>query len=166
MANSTSNDQILVEQLAELIENGHAHATLGDVVKGLPLKDIGVKPGGLPYSIWQLVEHIRITQWDILEFSRNPAHTSPKWPDEYWPAEDVPAGEKEWKESLRRIESDRKEFLELLRSDNVDLYTPFPHGDGQNLLREAMLIADHTSYHLGEILVIRRLLNNWKQNSL
>lgn len=151
----------LVKTLEQLLAGGQAHATFDDAVKHLPAKLRGVVPEGMPYSIWQLVEHIRITQWDILEFSRDPKHQSPSWPEGYWPKETAPADEAAWKKCLAQIKSDLNEFIELLKDPDVDLYAPFPHGDGQHLLREALLIADHTSYHTGEIIVLRRLLGAW-----
>jgi hypothetical protein len=162
MPTKPSNDDIVKKLLTELIIKGNAHASLEEVVADLPIEDVGNKPGDLPYSIWKLVEHIRITQWDILEFSRNPEHTSPNWPDGYWPSTDAPSNEKEWERSLLQIKKERDEFIRLLSDPAADLYHPFAHGEGQNLFREAILIADHTSYHLGQIIVIRRLLNNWK----
>ena len=151
----------LVSVLKEMLKGGHAHVTFEHAVDKLPAKLRGVVPEGLPYSIWQLVEHIRITQWDILEFSRDPSHKSPAWPDEYWPKETAPADEASWKHALSDIASNTKAFIHLLESPDADLYTPFSHGDGQNLLREAILIVDHTSYHTGEIILLRRLLGAW-----
>jgi uncharacterized damage-inducible protein DinB len=159
--NATYNKE-LVKTLEQFLTGGHAHATFDDAVKQLPAELRGVVPEGMPYSIWQLVEHIRITQWDILEFSRDANHQSPSWPDEYWPKETEPANEAAWKKCLAQIKSDLKEFIDLLKDPKADLYAPFPHGDGQHLLREALLIADHTSYHTGEIIVLRRLLGAWK----
>ena len=153
--------KILIDNLKELLKGGHAHATLEQAVKGLPAKLQGEVPEGMPYSIWQLVEHIRITQKDILEFSRDPEYVSPEWPAGYWPKEKAPKNEAAWKESLDEINSDLKEFIKLLEAKDADLFTPFEHGTGQNLLREAMLIADHTSYHTGEIIVLRRLMGAW-----
>lgn len=158
---SATYNKELVKTLEQLLAGGHAHATFDDAVKHLPAKLRGVVPEGMPYSIWQLVEHIRITQWDILEFSRDPEHKSPSWPEGYWPKETAPADEAAWKNCLAHIKSDLKEFIDLLKDPDVDLYAPFPHGDGQHLLREALLIADHTSYHTGEIIVLRRLLGAW-----
>jgi len=152
----------LIKSLKELLAGGNAHATLDDAIEGLPKELRGAVPENMPYSIWQLVEHIRITQWDILEFSRDPKHKSPSWPDEYWPKDAAPPSEKAWKETLDKIKSDNKEFIKLLEDPEADLFAPFPHGDGQHLLREAILIGDHTSYHTGEIIVIRRLLGAWK----
>lgn len=160
MAN-TSPDKKIKEQLTQLLTAAQAHATFEDTVANIAFQNIGKKPGNLPYSIWKLVEHIRITQWDILEFSRNPDHQSPEWPKGYWPDEDAPPDENGWQNCLRQIKSDRDEFIELVNKSESDLFTPFSHGTGQNLLREAMLIADHTSYHTGQILVVRRLLNDW-----
>lgn len=152
----------LIKTLSEGLTKGHAHATLEDALKGLPTDLRGVVPKDLPYSIWQLVEHIRITQWDIVEFSTNPDHESPEWPEGYWPKEHAPHSEKAWTESLHKIEADRETFIKALKKPDADLYTPFPHGDGQNLLREAILLIDHTSYHVAEIIVLRRLLGAWK----
>lgn len=152
----------VVKALKELLSGGHAHVSFEDAVKQLPANLQGVVPENMPYSIWQLVEHIRITQSDILEFSRDPEYQSPDWPAGYWPKETAPADATAWKHSLEQIRQDRNAFISLLEAPDADLYTPFPHGDGQHLLREAMLIADHTSYHTGEIVVIRRLLNAWK----
>ncbi len=153
----------LVRQLKEMILNGHAHATLEQALEKIPKKIRGTIPDHLPYSIWQIVEHIRITQWDILEFSRNPDHVSPKWPEEYWPEKKSPKDEAEWEQALEQIIMDRNDFIALLEEEEADLYTPFEHGDGQNLLREALLIADHTSYHTGELIVLRRLQGAWKK---
>jgi uncharacterized damage-inducible protein DinB len=152
----------ITKELIELLKMGNAHAPFNEAIKNIPFEDLGKKPHSLPYSIWQLTEHIRITQKDILDFSANKNYKEIKWPDDYWPKEATPKNEAEWKNSIDEINSDLKTFIELLKADNVDLFTPFEHGTGQNLLREALLIADHTSYHTGEIIVLRRLLGNWK----
>ena len=156
------SDTILRKQLVNLLEEGHAHITFENAVADIPSHLRSVTPASLPYSIWKLVEHIRIAQWDILEFSRDPSHQSPTWPDEYWPKEDAPASEKAWQESLTQIQKDKQAFIALLNDTNQDLFKPFAHGDGQNLLREALLIADHTSYHTGQIVLVRRLLGDWQ----
>lgn len=156
-----SKSNPLIAALKELLAGGHAHVTFEDAVKQLPEELQGATPPGMPYSIWQLVEHIRITQWDILEFSRNEKHQSPDWPSGYWPKEKAPADAAAWKHSLGQIRQDLKAFISLLEQPDADLYAPFPWGEGQHLLREAMLIADHTSYHTGEIIVLRRMLKAW-----
>lgn len=159
--NITSHKTI-IHTLEQLLNGGNAHVSVEKALENIPVKLRGKVPDGLPYSIWQLAEHIRITQWDILEFSRNPHHVSPQWPDEYWPAETTPDNDEQWEKTLKAITEDRTAFLQLLEEPDADLYTPFKHADnGQNLLREALLIADHTAYHTGEIIVLRRLLNSW-----
>jgi uncharacterized damage-inducible protein DinB len=160
--NDTVTPAAVVKGLVDLLEGGNAHVDFEDAIKQLPAELRGVQPQHLPYSIWQLVEHIRITQWDILEFSRNPRHRSPQWPEGYWPKEKAPASESAWQQAVEQVKKDRQAFIDLLRQPDVDLYTPFAHGDGQNLLREALLIADHTAYHVGQIVVVRRLLHNWE----
>lgn len=152
-------NDIIVSELIKLLEGGSAHAGFNDAIEGLDPKLRGIKPDKLPYSIWQLVEHIRIAQWDMFEFSKNASHQSPKWPDDYWVKETEPESEEDWNRSLHQIEADRKAFIELLKSGNI--YEQIPHGDGQSILREALQIADHNSYHTAEIIVIRRLLGAW-----
>lgn len=154
-------NSILIKQLTELLDGKNAHATFDEAVKNLPANLRGVKPDKLPYSIWQLAEHIRIAQWDILEFSRNEKYQSPKWPDEYWPKNEAPESENDWENCLQQIKNDRDEFVDLLHENEDKLFVPFSYGDGQTLLREALLIADHTSYHTGEIIALRRLLGAW-----
>jgi hypothetical protein len=151
-----------IRDLIDALDGSNAHASFEDAVRNIRQDLLGEVPDGLPYSIWQLVEHIRITQWDILEFSRNAEHVSPEWPKGYWPAERAPAQPKDWKQSLDQIAADRKAFIGLLHKAGEAIYTPFSYGDGQSLFREAVLIVDHTSYHTGEIIVLRRLLKDWK----
>ena len=153
---------ILVKSLVDLIEKGNAHTSLDHALENIPFSSLGEKPGGLPYSTWQLAEHIRIAQWDILEFSRNSKHVSPKWPDGYWPKETAPKSEDAWKKCIQQIQADRASFTELIKDAGNNLYKPFEYGNGQSLLKEALVLADHNSYHTGEIIMIRRLLNEWK----
>jgi len=155
-------EKVLVNHLIDLIEKGNAHASLDAALEDIPFELLGEKISGLPYSIWQVAEHIRIAQWDILEFSKSAKHKSPKWPDEYWPKEAAPISVKAWKKCTQQIGEDRKEFIELLKNAGDNLDKPFEHGDGQSLLKEALVLADHNSYHTGEVIVMRRLLNAWK----
>ncbi len=127
------------------------------------MKLLDKKPRNLPYSLWQIAEHIRIAQWDILEFSKNANHESPKWPEGYWPEKSKPSSEKEWQKCLQQIKNDRNDFISLLEDSSENLFTPFDYGNGQTLFREALVLADHNSYHTGEIILLRRLLNNWKK---
>jgi hypothetical protein len=155
----------LRKQLVALLEGGNAHVRLEDAVKDLPAPLRGKVPKGLPYSAWQLLEHLRIAQDDILCFSTNydGSYQSPPWPEGYWPASPAPPDAKAWDRSLRQIRSDRKRFAELISDPKSDLFKPFPWGEGQNLLREALLIADHAAYHLGQIVLVRRLLKAWPE---
>jgi hypothetical protein len=156
----TNEHKIITDEIVKLLRGGSAHIGLTDALKGLPADARGVKPEKLPYSIWQLVEHIRIAQWDMLRFSVDADHDSPKWPDEYWVKETAPADDAAWESSLKQIENDLETFIELFKK--ADIYKPLPHGDGQSILREALQIADHTAYHISEIIVIRRLQGNYK----
>ena len=151
---------ILIDELIKLLQGGSAHAGFKDAIEGLPPDLRNVKPDGLPYSIWQLVEHIRIAQLDMLQFCIDADHQSPKWPDEYWPKETGPQNEQAWNNAIQQINSDMKNFIDLLKQG--DIYTKFDHGNGQTILREALQIADHNAYHIAEIIVIRRLLKAWK----
>ena len=160
--NSSTNNKDIIDNLIHLIEKGNAHASLDNALQNMPYSILGKSPENLPYSIWQLAEHIRIAQWDILEFSKSAKHVSPKWPDEYWPKEAKPSSEAMWKKSVDAIKADRQEFIDLIKNAGDDLYKPFEYGDGQSLLKEGLVLADHNSYHTGEIIIIRRLLGAWK----
>lgn len=152
--------QILLDELQKLLNGGGAHVGFNEAVENIPFHLLGEKPHGLPYSIWQLVSHIRIAQWDMLEFSKDGSHQSPNWPEGYWPEETAPSSEEEWTQALKAIHHDLNSFIDLLASGN--LYEAIPHGDGQSILREALQIADHNAYHIAEIVVVRRLLGVWK----
>ncbi|SFC15533.1 DinB family protein [Spirosoma endophyticum] len=150
----------LRKQLISLLTGSNAHKSFDAAIKDLPTELRGVKPDKLPYSIWQIVDHIRIVQEDILDFSRNPNYQSRPWPDSYW-TKDVAPTEEDWQQALKQIREDRAAIVTLINDPEPDFYTPFAHGDGQNLLREILLVADHTAYHVGEIIIIRRLLDAW-----
>ena len=156
-----TNDAALREHLVKLLTEGQAHATFDDAVKGLEPELRGKVPKGGEHSPWQLLEHLRIAQWDIVEFSRNVKHESPKWPEGYWPKEKTPADEKAWDKSVRAFKRDLKEMVELVRDEKTDLFAKIPHGDGQTVLREALLLADHNAYHVGQLVLVRRLLGAW-----
>ena len=156
-----NNQQSIIKNLTELLAKENFHVSLDASLASISFSLLGGRPSGLPYSIWQLAEHIRIAQWDILEFCRNEKHTSPKWPDEYWPEAAAPESEADWKDYISNIQEDSKAFIELIKNAKDDLYKPFTHGNGQTLLKEALVLADHNAYHVAEIIVIRRLLNAW-----
>jgi uncharacterized damage-inducible protein DinB len=152
---------ILRRHVVDLLVGRNAHVDLEGALKGMPVKLRGVKPKGSPHTVWQLLEHIRIAQWDILEFSRNPKHVSPPWPEGYWPKTEAPPSAAAWNKSVRQIRADLEAMQKLVASKKSDLFRPIPHGDGQTLLREALLVADHNAYHVGQLVLLRRLLDAW-----
>lgn len=154
-------DSELRKQLIALLQGGHAHATFDQAVHGFPLDLIVTRPAGLPHSAWELLEHLRITQNDILLFSIHAGYVSPSWPEGYWPGTAAPERVEQWDESVRLFRADRAAMEKLVREESRDLHAPFPWGDGQTLLREALLVAGHTSYHLGQLLLVRRALGAW-----
>lgn len=157
-----NSDKALREHLLFLLKGGGAHVHFDAAVKGLPVASRGQRPAAADHSPWELLEHIRLAQWDILEFSRNPKHVSPDWPSGYWPATPAPPSSIAWSKSIKAYEADLDAMCKLVSRKSTDLYAPIPHGDGQTILREALLIADHTSYHLGQLILVRRLLGAWK----
>jgi hypothetical protein len=152
----------LRQHLLDLLRGRNAHADFDAVMADFPSRLRGVKPPGAPYTGWQLLEHMRIAQSDILEFSRNAKHKSPPWPEGYWPKTEAPPSAASWNNSLRSFRADLKAMAKLIADKKTDLFARIPHGSGQTILREALLIGDHNSYHLGQILLLRRLLGAWK----
>ncbi|MFD3003296.1 DinB family protein [Pontibacter toksunensis] len=157
-------DKQLRGQLVKLLRGGQAFKIREEILDGIDLQEAGSKVHHLPFTVWQLLEHLRIAQWDILEFSRNPAHASPDWPEDYWPSETAPANQAALEKTLQAISTDMEELIKLIQDPANNLFEHFAHGSGQNLLREAMLVAEHNAYHLGEIVVLRRLLGKWEQD--
>jgi hypothetical protein len=156
------SDAALRDQLVRALQWEDAHAGFDRVVEGIPAKSRGQAPAGLPYSPWQLLEHLRLAQEDILDFCRNPAYAERDWPDDYWPAAAAPPTVRAWDESVAAFRRDRTALARLAADPAVDLFAPIPHGSGQTVLRELLLVADHTAYHLGELVVVRRALGIWK----
>jgi len=156
-----TNTNNIIDELVFLLEKGNAHVSFEDAVKELPAELRASKPANLPYNIWQLASHIKITQWDIVEFCLSTTHVSPEWPKEYWPEAVEQVSDKDWNACCKQIKDDRERFIKHLQENSGKLSDAFSYGDGQSLLREALLIADHTAYHTGQILVVRRLLGNW-----
>jgi hypothetical protein len=163
MTNSTDRDALLRKQLDELLSGGGAHASFDDVVKGVPPESRGQKPERLPHSPWMILEHLRIAQWDILEFSRNKDHKSPEWPSGYWPETAAPPTARAWDESIDSFHNDLAAMRKLVQDPKTDLYAKIPWGDGQTILREALLVADHNAYHVAQLVDARRLLGIWKE---
>ncbi|RMG65369.1 MAG: DinB family protein [Calditrichaeota bacterium] len=153
------------KHLEYLLKGGGAHVHFPDVLDSFPVALCGRQVEGVPYTAWQLLEHMRIAQWDILEFSRNPAHVSPPWPEGYWPDAPAPSEPEAWQQSLQQFYRDLEQMIALVLDPEVDLLAPIPHGQGQTILREALLVADHNAYHLGQLVLLRRLLGTWPGSS-
>jgi len=151
-------DRLLREHLLYLLRGGGAHIKFEEVIKDFPLGLINARAAGVPYTPWHLLEHMRIAQWDIVEFSRDASHASPEWPEGYWPDKAKDATEEDWNESVERFRADLREMESLVEDASTDLYARIPHGDGQTILREALLVADHNAYHLGALVTLRRAL--------
>lgn len=156
-----SQDKQLREHVIYLLDGGGAHAKFDAVVSDILVQLRGVKPNGLSHSAWMLLEHLRLAQGDILEFSRNSKHKSPEWPEGYWPKTEAPPSETAWSESIQQFRKDLKAMQDLVGNPKTDLYARISWGDGQTVLREALLLADHNAYHLGQIVDVRRLLGAW-----
>lgn len=154
------NDDSLRQHLLELLHGGNAHTTFEDAVKDFPAGLAGVRPEGSPHSAWELLEHIRIALEDILRFSQSDRHVSPPWPRGYWPNSPEPSAG-QWDRAVEAVRRDMAEFESMVNDPQQDLFRKFPWGDGQTLLREALLIADHNAYHVGQLVLVRRLLGAW-----
>lgn len=157
----TSETHKMRQQLIALLDGGQAHVEFDEAVQNMPASLRGRRIEGAGYSPWQLLEHMRIAQWDILEFSRNPRHVSPKWPDGYWPAATEPAVGA-WEKTIEQFRADLEAMKALVSDPDLDLNRPFDHGQGQTLLREAMLAADHNAYHLGQFVLLRKMMGAWE----
>jgi hypothetical protein len=156
------NVDALRKHLLELLNGGHAHLDFDKATAGLPLGLRGARPPGLPHTPWRLIEHMRIAQWDILRFSIDPHHISPEFPGGYWPESDAPSTPEAWDQSIAAFRADLRAVKDLVGDPNTDLFTPLAHGQGQTILREALLVADHNAYHLGQLVTVRRLLGAWR----
>ena len=153
----------LREHVVNLLSGRGAHADWKAAFAGIPPDLQGIRPDGLPYSAWELLEHLRIAQWDILEFSRDPKHVSPAWPEGCWPGNPAPPNAAAWEKSVKLFAWDLAAMKKLVTNPKTQLFARIPHGTGQTILREALLLADHNAYHLGQVILVRRLLGDWKQ---
>jgi hypothetical protein len=160
---SGNADRELREQLVYLLKGGGAHVHFMDALDGFPPAKYGTFANALPHTGWQLLEHARLAQWDILEFSRNPKHVSPPFPGGYWPKTPVPANDEAWNESVAAFQRDLEAMVYLVRDPHTDLFAKIPHGQGQSILRETLVLADHNAYHLGQLVDLRRALGAWPE---
>jgi hypothetical protein len=157
-----NQERSLRQHLVDLLGGGGAHAKFEDVIKGLPVKLRGAKPAKFPHSPWMLLEHLRLGQWDILEFSRSSKHVSPDWPSGYWPNTQAPPNAAAWNKSVRQFRRDLGTLQKLVANPKTDLFAQIRWGDGQTILREALLVADHNAYHIAQLVDVRRMLGAWK----
>jgi hypothetical protein len=155
----------LREHVLYLLRGGGAHLDFESAIADLPADLRGAKVAGLPHTPWRLLEHLRIAQWDILEFCRDPRHVSPPFPEGYWPDGDAPPEDGAWDRSVAAFRADLRAVQDLVADPATDLFAPIPHGQGQTVLREALLVADHNAYHLGQLVVVRRLLGAWPEGA-
>lgn len=157
-----SHDTLLRKQLVKLLTSDEAHADLERAIRDFPAELRGKVPEGAAHSAWQILEHLRIAQWDIIDFCSNAKYETMKWPDDYWPESPEPPSNDAWDSAVANIRADIQGFSEYISDPATDLFAKIPHGDGQTILREALLIADHNAYHLGELVLLRRLLGAWE----
>ena len=153
---SGTPDKPLRDHLLYLLRDGGAHTDFDHALGAWPVQLAGAKVANFPHTAWMLLEHMRIAQWDILEFSRNPKHVSPPWPEGYWPTAEAPPSEKAWNDAMTAFKKDLRAMEQLVANPRTDLYAKLPWGDGQTILREALLVADHNAYHLGQLVMLRK----------
>jgi hypothetical protein len=157
-----NQDQIVRQQLLALLRGGNAHMDYETMIADFPMGQINEMPPNVPYSPWQLLEHLRITQWDILAFIQEPDHESPDWPRGYWPGPGSTADEQQWKATVEAFKSDLQALIAMVEDPETDLYSDIPHADGYTILREILLVADHNAYHIGEFAILRQVMDTWK----
>ena len=162
-ARSADPHRALRDHVRDLLTGGHAHIVFEDVVAEWPREFRGVKPPGQPFTAWRLLEHLRIAQWDIVEFTQSAQHVSPAWPEQYWPPHDAPPTDPAWDASITQVKRDRRTMERIVADPETDLFAKIPHGRGQTVLREALLMADHNAYHLGQLVLLKRLLGLYRE---
>lgn len=163
-SSSGASDKQVREYLAKVLTWGEAHADWKQALAGLDPAQRGVRPAGSPYSAWELLEHARIAQEDILEFSTNPKYVAREWPAAYWPKSPTPPDGAAWEKSVKEFARDTERMAKLVQDPRTDLFARLKHGTGQTMLRQALLLADHNAYHLGQIVLVRRLLGTWDKS--
>ncbi len=156
-----SDDQVIRDQLLALLRGGQAHLTFDQAVADFPMDQINRRPPNVPYTPWHLLEHIRIAQWDILEFIRNPNHVSPAWPAEYWPTASQVTDEAGWRQTIQAFRADLAALEQLVQAPTTNFFSDLPHAPGYTILRELLLVADHNAYHIGEFAILRQVMATW-----
>lgn len=158
------NDTAIRETLLSFLKGGNAYMPFSEIVSNFPEKQINTSFPNGTYTPWQLLEHVRITQWDILDFITNPNYQEISWPDDYWPAKTKKATKKDWKKTIEKYQKDNLSLQKIVKNPKTDFYSKIPHGTGQTIFREILLICDHNAYHLGEFAIMRQVMNTWPRN--
>ena len=158
-----TDGQVIRQQIVQLLDGRNAHYTFDDAIEQFPMEHINIRPPDVPYTPWHIIEHLRISQWDILEFMRDPEHVSPNWPEGYWPSPDATADEEQWHESVRQFHTDMGAIKELAMNTDIELSAEIPHAPGYTYVREFLLVADHKAYHVGEFAILRQIMGTWHQ---
>ena len=159
-----NSDKVARDQLLALLRGGNAHMPYDQAVVDFPMKEINTRPPNVPYTPWHLLEHIRLAQWDILEFIKNPQHVSPPWPDGYWPDRDEQADEAAWHKTITSFRADLKALQDIVQDPNTDLTAPIPHAKDYTIFREILVVSDHNAYHIGEFAILRQVMGTWPAN--
>ena len=154
-------ESVVREQILHLLRGGDAHMSFQEAVEDFPMESINIVFPNGTYTAWHLLEHLRITQWDILDFIRNPSYQEMEWPKDYWPPQDQKATEENWKQTIRSFQADMKALQALVTDPQTDLYAAIPHGTGQTIFREMLVVADHNAYHIGEFAIMRQVMGTW-----
>ena len=158
-----NTDEVVRKQLLQLLRGGNAHMPYDQAVADFPMDAVNIQPPNVPYTPWHLLEHMCITQWDILEFIRDPDHVSPSWPDEYWPAQDAQATPEDWKATIQSFRADLKALQDIVSDPETDLYAPIPHAKDYTIFREILVVSDHSAYHIGEFGILRQVMGTWSK---
>ncbi len=157
----SDSDAVLRKQLVALLRGGNAHMPLEDAVADFPMEAINRQPPNVPYSPWHLLEHLRLTQWDILDFIRNPKYVYRQWPEDYWPAPGEQADAVKWQETISRFKADQDSLASIVQDPATDLTADLAHAPGYNILREILVVSDHNAYHIGEFAILRQVMGTW-----
>lgn len=156
------SESLIRNQLVNLLTIRQAHMSFDDAVKNFPVAHMNAKPAGVEYSFWHLLEHIRIAQWDILDYCRNPDYKHIEWPRDYWPAKEAVTDQTGWQSTIDQFLANRAELVDIIQNPQTDLYAPIPHGtDGHTILREILVVANHNAYHIGEFAILRQVVSIW-----
>ncbi|HZD57438.1 MAG TPA: DinB family protein [Anaerolineales bacterium] len=159
-----NSDKVARDQLLALLRGGNAHMPYDQAVADFPINKINTRPPNVPYTPWHLLEHMRLTQWDILEFIKNPRHVSPPWPDGYWPDRDAQADQAAWQKTIQSFRADLKALQDIVQDPDTDLYAPIAHARNYTIFREILVVSDHSSYHIGEFAILRQVMGTWPEN--